>query len=86
MRREIKVLIIENDDQRRNDLQVVHEFLGDTVVAATSSDWLQRAAEGFEQSNEVVAVLVGGVETNFELETLLADLTAWDAGAPVDML
>ena len=69
MRREIKVLIIENDDQRRHDLQVVHEFLGNTVVAATSSDWSQRAAEGFNESLDVVAVLVGAVETNFALET-----------------
>ncbi|MEZ5523995.1 MAG: sigma-54 dependent transcriptional regulator [Pseudomonadales bacterium] len=86
MRREIKVLIIENNDQRRHDLQVIHEFLGDTVVTATSIDWQQRAAEGFEQSSEVVAVLVGGVESTFELETLLADLTVWDAGVPVLLL
>lgn len=86
MRREIKVLIVENDDQRRHDLQVIHEFLGDTVVTATSIDWQQRAAEGFEQSSEVVAVLVGGVESTFELETLLADLTVWDAGVPVLLL
>jgi len=86
MPQEIKVLIIENDDQRRHDLQVVHEFLGDTVVAATSRDWSQRAAEGFNEGRDVVAVLVGGVETNFELETLLADLIAWDAGVPVLLL
>ena len=86
MRREIKVLIIDNDDQRRHDLQVIHEFLGDTVVTATSSDWAQRAAEGFNESREVVAVLVGGVESTFTLETLLADLIAWDAGVPVLLL
>ncbi|MEH6359082.1 MAG: sigma 54-interacting transcriptional regulator, partial [Pseudomonadales bacterium] len=86
MRREIKVLIIENDDQCRHDLQVVHEFLGNTVVAATSSDWSQRAAEGFNESLDVVAVLVGAVETNFALETLLVDLRAWDEGVPVLLL
>lgn len=86
MRREIKVLIVDNDDQRRHDLQVIHEFLGDIVVTATSTDWAQRAAEGFAESREVVAVLIGGIESTFELETLLADLTAWDAGVPVLLL
>jgi len=83
MRKEIKVLIIDDDDQRRHDLQVIHHFLGHSAVVATSRDWKQQATEGFEQSSEVVAVLVGGVEIDFDLQTLLADLTAWDAGLPV---
>jgi len=83
MRKEIKVLIIDNDDQRRYDLRVIHDFLGHSVVVANSSDWKRQATEGFEQSSDVVAILIGGVEVDFELQTLLADLTAWDAGLPV---
>ena len=83
MRREIKVLIIEDDDQRRNDLKVIMDFLGEQAVAANSSDWKQRAAEGFEASSEVVAVMIGGIETDFALETVLADLLSWDNGVPV---
>lgn len=83
MRREIKVLIIDNNEQRRHDLQVIHEFLGSDTVAANSSTWRPLAEEGFKDSSEVVAVLVGGIESDFDLETLLANLTAWDAGLPV---
>lgn len=86
MRREIKVLIIEDNDQRRHDLKVILDFLGEYSVTANSSDWKQRATDGFESSNEVVAVLLGGIENDFALETTLADLHSWDAGVPVLLL
>jgi sigma-54 specific flagellar transcriptional regulator A len=83
MRRELKVLIVEDDDQRRHDLKVIMDFLGASATVANSSDWKQRAAEGFASSSEVVAVVVGGIESDFSLETVLADLLSWDPGVPV---
>ena len=86
MRREIKVLIIEDDRQRSHDLKVIMDFLGEYSVEASSGDWKHRAADGFDSSSEVVAVLLGGIENDFALETVLADLNAWDAGVPVLLL
>lgn len=86
MRREIKTLIIEEDSQRSHDLKVIMDFLGEYAVAASSRDWKQKATEGFKSSDEVVAVLIGGIESDFNLETVLADLNAWDSGAPVLLL
>ncbi len=86
MRREIKVLIIDNDSQRRHDLKVILDFLGAFSIEADSADWKPRAQDGFTSSIEVVAVMLGGIEQDFDLETVLADLNAWDAGVPVLML
>ncbi len=83
MRRELKVLIIEDDDKRRHDLAVILDFLGEHAVAANSSDWKQCAGESFDSDGEGVAVILGDIESDFALETVLADLLAWDPGVPV---
>lgn len=86
MRREIKTLIIEEDNQRCHDLKVIMDFLGEYSISANSRNWKQRATEGFKGSDEVIAVLIGGIENDFALETVLADLNAWDSGVPVLLL
>ncbi len=86
MRREIKALVIDNDSQRRHDLKVILDFLGAFSVVADSTDWKPQAQDGFTSSSEVVAVMLGGIEKDFELETVLADLNAWDEGIPVLIL
>jgi len=86
MRQKIKILLISDDDQQRHDLAVVLNFLGEYCVAANCSNWKQQASEGFSSGEEVVVAMVGGVASEFALETLLADLNAWNGGLPVLLL
>ena len=86
MRREIKLLVIEEDDQRRSDLQTILDFLGKYSIVTSSQDWEQAAGEGFSSSQEVVAVLLGNDHDSFSLATTLAGIYAWDEGVPVLLL
>ena len=86
MRREIRTLIISDAAEQLHDMSVIFSFLGNYCAVSNPSNWKQTAAEGFESSAEVTVVIIGDVSTEFEMETLLADLTAWDSGAPVLLL
>lgn len=86
MRREIKLLVIEDNHQRRCDLKTILDFLGKYSIVATTQDWKLAASEGFVSSQEVVAVLLGYDGRSDSLEATLADIRVWDEGVPVLLL
>ncbi len=86
MRREIKLLIIEDDEQQQSAIKTVVEFVNVYAVIATSNNWKQAVTDGFESSQEVVAVLLGNHNNSISIETTLADIYEWDHGIPVLLL
>ena len=81
MWREIKVLIVDDDQGRRHDLKVILDFLGEESVSISSQDWLIEAKRAFDNSDEVVAVMVG--ETKASTRKVISDIIQWDNGLPV---
>ena len=59
------------------------DFLGEYSISANSRNWKQRVLRALG-SDEVIAVLME-IENDL-LETVLADLNAWDAGGTVLLL
>lgn len=86
MRREIKLLVIEDNHQRGGDLKTILNFLGKHSIVATTQDWKLAASEGFVSSQEVVAVLLDNDGLSDSLEATLADIRIWDEGVPVLLL
>ncbi|MCJ8313280.1 MAG: sigma-54-dependent Fis family transcriptional regulator [Saccharospirillaceae bacterium] len=84
MWREIKVLIIDDDQTRRHDLKVILDFLGEEAVSLTSQDWLAKSKESFENSDEVVAVMLGSTQTS-SIE-MVKEIIGWDNGLPIVFL
>ena len=84
-RKEKRVLLIENDEQRCHDLCTVLRFIGQPYNTAHIRDWPQQV-ENLDAELVSPIALLGATATNFELETLLADLHAWDPGVPVLLL
>lgn len=80
MWKELKVLVIDNDQQRRHDLRVVLEFMGETAVVVDSSDW--RIAVDSEQhgSGTFVAVMIGS--DTHALVDVIDQVKQWDASLP----
>ena len=86
MWREIKVLLIDDDDRRRNDMHVILNFLGEETVVTHCANWKKLAQQNVETSQEVVAVLLGTSRSELTTQMILEDIKAWDAGIPILLL
>ena len=82
MWREIKILLIDDDSQRRRDLAVILNFLGEENLACSSQDW-QQVVGSLTSTREVLCVLVGSVNAPGSLQGLLKTVAAWDEFLPV---
>ncbi|WP_439859062.1 sigma-54 dependent transcriptional regulator [Pseudomonas sp. MBLB4136] len=85
MWRETKILLIDDNTERRRDLAVILSFLGEEHIACSSRDW-RDAVSSLESSRGVLSVLVGGVQTKGGILELLKELAGWDEFLPVLLL
>lgn len=81
MWREIKLLLIDDDAQRRRDYNVIFNFLGEASVCVSSEDWRQQAEAEVEHSGELVAVMLGN--SNQSLARMVQAIVDWDEGLPI---
>ena len=84
MWREIKLLLVDNDDQRRHDLSVILDFLGEDNVVVAGSDWLAQAKDQVEATGELVGILMGDVGQ--ALNKAIEAIKEWDAGLPIILI
>src|SRR5690606_29125594 len=70
------------DSQRRRDLAVILNFLGEENLACSSQDW-QQVVGSLTSTREVLCVLVGSVSAPGSLQGLLKTVAAWDEFLPV---
>jgi sigma-54 dependent transcriptional regulator, flagellar regulatory protein len=82
MWREIKVLLIDDDETRRHDMKVILDFLGEDVISCNSGNWRMAVEQATEKSEEITAVLIGDGHLS-QFNTLIQDIAGWDKGAPV---
>ena len=82
MWRETKILLIDDNAERRRDLAVILRFLGEDHLACGSSDWRQ-AVDKLGSSREVLNVLLGDVTAKGGALELLKQLAAWDENLPL---
>ncbi|NKB31945.1 MAG: AAA domain-containing protein [Pseudomonadales bacterium] len=78
---EARILLIDDNERSRHDLETVLSFLGEEIITATSSSWHSRTTESVEQAAQI-AVAIIGVCDFIPLEQLLADVHQWEAGTP----
>ena len=82
MWREIKVLLIDDDEQRRHDLKVILDFLGEEAIVAQHSDWRREIEGKVEDSTEISAVLLGDSKS-IPVADVIEALLTWDKGIPI---
>ena len=85
MWRETKILLIDDDSERRRDLAVVLNFLGEENLSCSSHDW-QQAVASLSSSRDVLCVLIGTVNAPAGVLGLLKTVAAWDEFLPVLLL
>ena len=82
MWREIKVLLVDDNEQNMHDLQVVLNFLGEESFTSTCSNWKEVAAEEASDPMEIVAIILGSSHKR-PIADVLHDISAWDKGMPI---
>ncbi|SDI27908.1 sigma-54 specific transcriptional regulator, flagellar regulatory protein A [Pseudomonas flavescens] len=85
MWRETKLLLIDDNPERRRDLSVILNFLGEDHLACGSANW-REAVEGIESSRGILSVLLGEVRLKGGALELLKEFAAWDEFLPVLMI
>lgn len=85
MWRETKLLLIDDNLERRRDLSVILNFLGEDHLACGSLDW-REVVDHLDSSRGVLSVLLGEVQLMGGALDLLKEIAAWDEYLPVLML
>ncbi|RRV69773.1 sigma-54-dependent Fis family transcriptional regulator [Stutzerimonas stutzeri] len=85
MWRETKILLIDDDRDRRRDLAVILNFLSEDHLACSSSEW-QEAVAGLESSRAVIGVLLGDVSARGGAVELIKQMGKWDENIPLMLI
>jgi len=80
MWKELKVLVIDNDQQRRHDLKVVLDFMGESAVVSSSSTWPEAVPSESHGPETFVCAMIGSdIDA---LADVIEQLKRWDAQLP----
>lgn len=85
MWRETKILLIDDNCERRRDLAVILNFLGEDHIACDSQS-CQQVVAGLESSREVLSVLLGDITAKGGVLGMLKQLAEWDEFLPTLLL
>ncbi len=81
MWREIKVLLVDDDEQRKHDMHVLLDFLGEGSYTCSSTNYKEVAAE-LDDPMEIVAFILGSSK-KYSLLEMLENVSDWDKGMPI---
>ncbi len=85
MWRETKILLIDDDHDRRRDLAVILNFLSEDHLACSSIEW-QEAVAGLESSRVVNGVMLGDVSSKGGAVELIKQMGKWDENVPLMLI
>jgi sigma-54 specific flagellar transcriptional regulator A len=85
MWRETKILLIDDDRDRRRDLTVILNFLSEDHLACSSDEW-QGAVAGLESSRVVNGVMLGNVSLRGGAAELIKQMSKWDENVPLMLI
>ena len=83
MWRETKILLIDDDHDRRRDLAVILNFLSEDHLACSSSEWQEA---GLESSRVVNGVMLGDVSSKGGAVELIKQMGKWDENVPLMLI
>lgn len=85
MWRAIKVLLVDDDQERSHDLKVILDFVGEGTLCANSQDCGEVLSK-VDDTEEVLCALIGDCTAGSGLQATIEKLTEIDQGLPILML
>ena len=76
-----KVLVIEDDEKSRQDLETVLRFLGEDPISVASRNWSKPVELAIPNSSQVAVAIIGSVDS-IRLEELLLNIYDWEPCIP----
>ncbi|MNZ23471.1 Nitrogen assimilation regulatory protein [compost metagenome] len=86
MWRETRILLIDDNTERRSELSVILNFLGEDHLACGSRQWRETVSPLAGGNRDVLCVLLGAVESKGGALETLKQLATWDEYLPVLLL
>lgn len=86
MWRELKVLVVDDDEQRRHDLKVILDFLGEPAVVSDCDNWQAVAEDAETSESPFVAVVLGDCCKSVSLLDRVNRIRDWNGMLPVILL
>ena len=79
-----KVVVVDDNEKRRQNLQVILEFLGESVVTDSEVDWQQQASSSeSEEEGEYVAVIIGSCPIQQPIEARIQSIAKWSSSVAI---
>ena len=78
---ETRILLIDNNEHSRHDLETVLSFLGEETISATSCNWHSLTVKSVNQPSQITVAIIGVCDL-ISLEQLLDQFLKWEAGTP----
>lgn len=85
MQNNLKIVLIDDDVQRRHDLQIILDFLGEDVLASSSDDWKENIASVLTGAEQIATVILGDCRTE-PLQKMIAAVDHWIKNLPILVL
>jgi len=76
-----RILLIDDNEESRHDLETILAFIGESTVPATSNYWQSPATDLVSKSSDIAVAIIGTCEQS-DLATLMKEIYDWDAGIP----
>lgn len=80
------MLVIDDDKQRRHDLKVVLDFLGEPSVTTGCDNWVEAARSAEEEDSPIVVAILGDCHQPHSLSQRIEEVRDWNDGVSVVLL
>ncbi len=78
-----KILLIDDNDDSRHDLQAILSFLGEPAISSTSADWQKQVTDATDRPEQITLVLISHCS---ELQKIIEAIHDWEQGTPIILL
>jgi len=78
-----KVLLIDDESQRRHDFKVILDFLSEGTLDATSDRWPALVDVNEDQSADLLCAIIGSVTLSLGRDEVVKALNNWDRTLPI---
>lgn len=80
-----KILLIDDNERTRHDLETVLSFIGEKTINCTSKNWHSLTSKAISGPGQIPVAIIGDCQF-LAIEDLLANINDWDTGIPFVLL